>query len=48
MTSLNRDRVVTDFRKVKDLLTKTFTFVAWGRKGNVKPMFFNKRDRFLF
>ena len=23
MTSLNRDRVVTDFRKVKDVLTKT-------------------------
>ena len=28
MTSLNRDRVVTDFRKVKDLLTKTFTFLS--------------------
>ena len=23
MTSLNRDRVVSDFRKVKDVLTKT-------------------------
>ena len=26
MTSRNRDRVVTDFRKVKDLWAKTFTF----------------------
>ena len=26
MTSRNRDRVVTNFRKVKDLLAKTFTF----------------------
>ena len=26
MTSRNRDRVVTNFRKVKDLSAKTFTF----------------------
>ena len=26
MTSRNRDRVVTNFRKVKDLIAKTFTF----------------------
>ena len=48
MTSLNRDRVVTDFRKVEDLLTKTLTFASCVRKVNVNPMFFNKRDRFLF
>ena len=48
MTSLNRDRVVTDFRKGKDLLAKTFTFVAWGKKVNVNTMFFNKENQFLF
>ena len=48
MTSLNRDRVVTNFRKNKDLLAKSFTFVAWGRKVNVNTMFFNKEDKFLF
>ena len=48
MTSLNRDRVVTNFRKVKDLTTKTLTFDAWVRKVNVNPMFFNKKDIFFF
>ena len=48
MTSLNRDRVVTDFRKAKDLLAKTFTFVAWGKKVNVHIMFFNKEYWFYF
>ena len=48
MTSLNRDRVVTDFGKVKDLLAKSYTSVAWGRKVNVNTMFFNKEDSFLF
>ena len=31
MTSLNRDRVVTDFRKVKDLSAKTLTFSQRGK-----------------
>ena len=48
VTSLNRDRVVTDFWKVKDLLAKSYTFVAWGGKVNVNTMFLNKENRFLF
>ena len=46
MTSLNRDRVVTEFRKVKDLIAKTFTFVTLGTKVNVNIMLLNKEYRF--
>ena len=42
MTSLNRDRVATDFRKVKDLLTKTLTFAALGKKVNVNTIFLKR------
>ena len=42
MTSLHRDRIVIDFRKVKDLLAKNFTFVAWDKKINVNTIFFKR------
>ena len=45
MTSLNRDRVVTDFRKVKDVLTKTS--ISSERPRGIKPSELKLLDRII-